>query len=150
MSTIEINPAIERWLDSAVFSRFESEGILVTVPARRLISYVIQAQPAEDVLPLVRNAYDQVVSRIETEEGAKGTFFENALAVYMQLYPSSPRAVLNVNRAVRLLTVLYVTALGRFPCGPTGDKGGEGGSSEGGGQDAGPSIVYPGTAGSIG
>lgn len=143
MSTIEIRDEFEDWLDRAVFPQFQNAGITVTTGARTLIAYVIQsqAQATEGAPPAIRQAYAQLADRIATGGGAEQTFFQNALLVYQQLYPSLPTAVLNVNRAVRLLTELYLTALGNFPCGPTGPKGGEGGqggsSGQGGSQSGG-------------
>lgn len=131
MSTIEIRGEFEDWLDRAVIPQFENAGIMVTVGARTLIAYVIQSQAeaTEGVPPAIRQVYVQLADRIAAGGGAEQTFFQNALFVYRQLYPSLPTAVLNVNRAVRLLTELYLTALGNFPCGPTGPKGGQGGQS---------------------
>jgi uncharacterized membrane protein YgcG len=136
MSTIEIRDEFEDWLDRAVFPQFQNAGITVTAGAKTLIAYVIQSQAqATEGAPATRQAYAALADRIAKGGGAEQTFFQNALAVYRDLYPS-PTAVLNVNRAVRLLTELYVSALGNFPCGPTGPKGGQGGqggsSGEGG------------------
>jgi hypothetical protein len=139
MSTIAIRDDLEAWLDQAVFPQFQNAGIAVTPGAKALIAYVIQsqAQTTEGAPPAIRQLYAQLEDRITTGGSADQTFFQNALAVYLDLYPQ-PNAVLNVNRAVRLLTEIYLAALGNFPCGPTGPKGGQGGqgggTSQGGSQ----------------
>jgi hypothetical protein len=114
---------LEAWLDQAVFSQLQNAGIAVTPGAKALIAYVIQsqAQTTEGIPPAIGQLYGQFEDRITTGGSADQKFFQNALAVYRGLYPL-PNAALNVNWAVRLLTQLYLTALGNFRVTPRAQR----------------------------
>ena len=132
MAVFEILPEVEEWLERAVFSEFEKQGILVSPSAKTLIAFVFQSQPRAFPPREIAREYQKVQDRIQTGADAAGTFFERSVDVYLEMY--SGRDPLNVNRAVRLLTELYFASYGQFPCGPTRGEGGSGGSSAGGSQ----------------
>jgi hypothetical protein len=135
---IDIDPRIEEWLEQAVFQAFAGRGIEITPPAKNIIAYTVQAQAEEDTPPHLRTELERLQSQMNRRAPAQGTFFENAAGVFLELYPST--AVLNVNRAVRLMAEIYFRRFGGFPCGPS--RGGRSGSgSRGGGRKTAPSEL---------
>jgi hypothetical protein len=134
MSAIELPPPVEEWFERYVFSAFTQQEIIVTPSAKFLMVYAFLSQQSEGT-QRIRRACDQVASRIEANQGPAGTFVASAVDVYLQLYPTS--AVLNVNRAIRLLHQMYALTFGEFPCGPTRGEDERGGGSEGSGSQGG-------------
>lgn len=130
MASINIDPGLQEWLEQAVFRLFEERGITVTQAAKNIIAYTVQAQE-EDAPPHLREEFARLQQNMTARATARGTFFEGSAAVFLQLYPAN--AVLNVNRAVRLMTEMYLQRFGSgFPCGPTrGGRSGSGSQSGG-------------------
>jgi hypothetical protein len=127
VARIIVNAEVEQWLNQAVFRIFEERGITVTTAAKNIIGYTVQAQREEAVPRHLKEALDAIDSQIQARESAEGTYFDNAIDVFLELYP--PTAILNLNRAVRLMAEMYFRRFGGFPCGPTG--GSETGSDSG-------------------
>jgi len=134
MSVIEIAPPLEDWFERHVFRAFAQQGISVTPNAKTLIVYAFQLQPLEGTRR-IRLACEQVLSQMQAGLGPQGTFIANAVEVYLHLYP--PTAVLNVNRAIRLLDQMYALNFGDFPCGETKGEGGSGGQTGSSGSQGG-------------
>ena len=137
MAPINIDLQLAEWLEWNVFSAFEARGTAVTPAAKNIIAYAVQAQAEEQIPPHLEMALGVLQSQVGQRASAEGTFFEGAVDVFLEMYPSDSE--LNVNRAVRLLAEMYLRRFGGFPCGPTGrTRGGRRSGSGGRGSQATP------------
>jgi hypothetical protein len=106
VTTIQIDPQFENWVQENVVKKFELKGIEVTLTARLGLAYLMQAQLEERTA----RTPEQVLLGAERLLGP-------ILTGYHAKYKSAP---LTINRALHLITEMNAHLLA-FPWAPTMD-----------------------------